>query len=143
MKSRTAILVSSITSVLLLSWILQSCGSDEPIDTSIVDNNQIISKENATLNANAYMRETHPTDGARVQFMSDSTISSSCRYGDGWASGKMHLELGEPIDLKCQTNGSGKGINGCMTKAEFSVKDYSKQDGKCDASITSLNKLGG
>lgn len=123
---------------------LVACGggkSAESIDQSIVDNNQLISKENATLNAKAYMREVAPKDGERVQFMSDSTIDTDCRFGDGWASGKLHMTDGTKVALKCQTTGSGKGTNGCMTEEEFGTKDYAEQDGKCDLDITSLDKL--
>ncbi len=128
--------------ITLIALTLTACG-DEPLSSSIIDNNQIISKQNATANAKSYALESFAGKTATVRMMSDSTIGKGgqCRFGDGWASGSITVE-DTKIELKCQTNGSGKGINGCMTKEEFTTKDYAKQDGRCDTNITSLDKLG-
>jgi hypothetical protein len=126
----------------LLALTLNACGED-PVDNAIVDTNQVISKENATLNCNDFMREAYGAEFERCSFMSDSTIGPACRYGDGWASGKGSLKDGSKLELKCQTNGSGKGSYGCLTTSDFANKDYAKADGKCDDTLTSLKKLGG
>jgi hypothetical protein len=71
---------------------------------------------------------------------SDSSVTPQCRYGDGWASGEIQFETGKVLPIKCQTNGTGKGINGCMTKTEFENKPYKGEEGKCQ-NLTSLEKM--
>lgn len=33
--------------------------------------------------------------------------------------------------IKCQTNGKGKGLEGCLTEDEYKTKDYANEDGSC------------
>ena len=129
--------------VIAFAVLLAACG-DEPISRSIIDDNQVISKNNATANARSYASEVHPGEDANVRMMSDSTIGKggTCRYGDGWASGSITVQ-NTKIPLKCSTVGSGVGVNGCLTEAEFDTKEYAKQDGRCDNTITELPKFGG
>ena len=130
-----------VTTSLLFSIALAACGSQVPQDT--VDQNQTISRLNAQKNADSYRLQAFP-DSARALFQSDSTISQSCRYGDGWASGVVEFtegpRAGRQIKVKCQTNGTGKGINGCMTEQEFLGKDYKSQEGSCQ-NLTNLEKF--
>ena len=127
---------------------LTACGPDRaPQD--IVDGNMTISRLNAQKNANSYLPQAwpegtvHPQWNAkptRILMQSDSTITSQCRYGDGWASGDLQFENGKAIKIKCQTNGVGKGINGCMPDAEFQTKAYKDEDGRC-ANLDKLEKF--
>lgn len=127
---------------------LTACGPDRaPQD--IVDGNMTISRLNAQKNANSYLPQAwpegtvHPQWNAkptRILMQSDSTITSQCRYGDGWASGDLQFENGKAIKIKCQTNGVGKGINGCMPDAEFQTKTYKDEDGRC-ANLDKLEKF--
>jgi hypothetical protein len=71
---------------------------------------------------------------------SDSSVTTQCRYGDGWASGVIQFKNGGTIKIKCQTNGTGKGINGCMSEAEFATKTYKGEEGSCQ-SLESLEKF--
>jgi hypothetical protein len=132
-------LMKRIAIIAAVALALAACGEEVP--TSIVDQNQIISRENAMLNARSFVRQMG-WEGTNVVGDSDSTISKSCRYGDGWASIKVAKDGTTFAKLKCQTNGMGKGMNGCLQEAEFAKKDYASQDGKCDSSITELPKLG-
>lgn len=141
-----------ILSVVALTSILAACGnpdnSNVPVD--IVDQNQTISRDNAQMNAKRYANERLPL-GDKVVAQSDSTISKSCRYGDGWATvdvldanmNKVADNTTNPstfIQLKCQTNGSGKGLYGCLTVAEFKTKDYADEEGRCQ-NLPSLPKF--
>lgn len=127
--------------------MLAACGDDVPQD--IVDTNMTTSRLNAQKNANSYFPILYPTDAVdgklgkpnRILMQSDSTISKTCRYGDGWASGEVQFDTGRVLAVKCQTNGVGKGINGCMTKAEFETKTYKDEEGKCNTSLTKLEKF--
>lgn len=122
----------------VLAIALAGCG--EKVPTDIVDQNQIISRNNAVLNARAYTRAMG-YEGVTISADSDSTISPNCRYGDGWATVKLVKDGIQFSKLKCQTNGQGKGNNGCLTEKDFSTKEYASQDGKCDSTLSALPKL--
>jgi hypothetical protein len=138
-KATLAILVSAI--------MVAGCG--EKVPTDIVDNNQIISQRNSQKNLNAYLSTMYPSGTVDVNYGelingvtdSDSTISASCRYGDGWATGTVRFKTGKVLTMKCQTNGAGKGMFGCLTNAEFQKKEYKNEDGVCQSSITELKKM--
>jgi len=124
-----------------------ACGPDS-VPQDIVDTNMTTTRLNAQKNASAWYSTVYP-DGIvdaqrgkpiRILAQSDSSVSKSCRYGDGWASAIVNFESGKTLEVKCQTNGSGKGINGCMTKAEFETKTYKTEEGGC-ANLESLEKF--
>ena len=136
------------TALTLVSALaLTACGPDQ-VPQDIVDTNMTITRINAQKNANAYLPVLYPQgttdvklgDPIRILMQSDSTVSKTCRYGDGWASGEIAFDSGKSMKVKCQTNGAGKGINGCMTQAEFDTKTYKEEDGKCQ-NLTKLEKM--
>lgn len=121
--------------ILLASVVLIACGTS----AETVDENQVISKKNSEHNFRQFLRR-EMSDVVDWSIQSDSTISSECPYGDGWATGKAKTAQGEQI-VKCQTNGSGKGIEGCLILTDFNKKDYADQEGNCDKSIKKLSLL--
>ena len=133
--------------ILATSMALSACGPDA-VPQDVIDINMTTSRLNAQKNANSYLPMAYPEGTVHPQFgkatrilmQSDSTVSQSCRYGDGWASGEMQFENGKSIKIKCQTNGSGKGINGCMADAEYQTKTYKSEDGTCQ-NLTKLDKF--
>jgi len=127
----------SIIAISLL--LLSGCGGDV-VPMEIIDQNQIISQQNAEMNARAFKNGRYP-DAVRITIDSDSTIGPDCRYGDGWASGKLYFKKSQTISIICQTTGRGKGFSGCLTKKDFVNKPYGKQDGDCDETITALKKF--
>lgn len=124
-----------LSTIALCSSVI-ACGGEE-VDTSIVDNNQIISRENGTQNAKAYARQTFGEVDS-ITAMSDSTITPNCRYGDGWISATITDEKGDQHKIKCQTNGQGKGVAGCLDIESFNKKYV---DGKCDKTIKKLERF--
>lgn len=107
-----------------------------------VEEIQILSQSNAIWNAQRFLAAKLP--GADyVEFQSDSTIDAQCKFGDGWASGQALANGGKVVEeLKCQTNGSSKGIKGCFIKADFEEKPkYFNQEGECDKSIKKMVDL--
>lgn len=124
-----------------------ACGSKE-VPQDVVDQNMTISRLNAQKNANSYFPVAYPTGTedaklgkpTRVLMQSDSTVSKVCRFGDGWASGEIQFENGKALPVKCQTNGTGKGIHGCMTKVEFEQKTYKGEEGSC-RNLEALEKM--
>jgi hypothetical protein len=53
----------------------------------------------------------------------------------------MEMPDGTEVGVKCQTNGSGKGFAGCLTKQDFAGKSFADEDGTCSEFITSLPKF--
>ena len=141
--------MKALALVAVAATLLVACGGGGPSLTAAdIDQNMRISRENAELNAKGWARNNVP-GFERVVFDSDSTIDASCPFGDGWASGEVIDSKGKAVPIKCQTNGNGKGDNGCMLKADFMGKEkYAAQEGKCDASLqiegqSVMGKLGG
>ena len=126
---------------------LAACGA-EKTPQAVVDQNMVTTRLNAQKNANSYLPQAYPEGTEHPQFgkpirilmQSDSSVTETCRFGDGWASGELQFASGKSIKVKCQTNGTGKGINGCMTEGEFQSKTYKDEDGKCQ-NLTSLEKM--
>lgn len=134
--------------IIALASSLFGCGQSV-VPQDIVDTNMTITRLNAQKNADSYLPILYPPGAidarlnakpTRILMQSDSSVSSSCRFGDGWASGNIQFEGGATIPVKCQTNGTGKGINGCMTTAEFVTKSYKGEEGSCQ-DLKSLEKF--
>jgi hypothetical protein len=130
--------------------LLAGCGKakEEPVPTAVVDQNMVTTRLNAQKNANSYFPVLYPSGTVdtklgtptRILMQSDSTVSQACRFGDGWASGEVQFDTGKTLKVKCQTNGTGKGINGCMTAAEFETKTYKGEEGTCQ-NLPNLEKF--
>lgn len=114
----------------LIASALVITGCNDKVPDDVVDQNQRISRENAQSNARRFANVRFP-QVTQIVVDSDSTISKSCRYGDGWATGKLYQDAKVVAIVKCQTNGSGKGLEGCLLAEEFKTKDYGNDDGNC------------
>jgi hypothetical protein len=135
-------------SILAIAAALAGCDKEVPQD--IVDGNMTITRLNAQKNADAYFGVQYPAGAVdanpalgepiRALMQSDSSVSKQCRNGDGWASGVIQYKNGKTLKIKCQTNGTGKGINGCMSETEFATKTYKDEEGRCQ-NLESLEKF--
>lgn len=140
-------LATATLSLLASVVLLAACGKTE-VAQDIVDQNMTTTRQNAQKNADVYFSTVYPAGMVderlgkpiRVLAQSDSTVSKVCRFGDGWSSAIINYEGGKTLEIKCQTNGAGKGINGCMTKAEFQNKTYKDEEGRCQ-NLGSLEKF--
>ena len=140
-------MIKSIFAIIAISATLVACGP-ETVPQDIVDTNMTTTRLNAQKNASSWYATVYPEGMVdaqrgkpiRILAQSDSSVSKDCRYGDGWASAIVNFEGGKTLEVKCQTNGSGKGINGCMTKGEFETKTYKSEEGTCQ-NLTSLEKF--
>jgi hypothetical protein len=140
---------SIIAAALIAATIgFTACG-DSKVPLDVIDTNQTVSRLNAQKNADAYFAIVWPegtvesVQGAkpvRALMQADSSINQSCRFGDGWATGDILFSNGRKQEIKCQTNGNGKGINGCLTTVEFLKKDYASADKKCQ-NLPELRKM--
>lgn len=140
--------IKLVLATVIAAAALSACGP-EKVPQDIVDGNMTTTRMNAQKNLNAWFGTVYPEGtldpvlGKPIQALaqSDSTVSEQCRYGDGWASAQIKFEgKAKVLEIKCQTNGSGKGINGCMTKSEFETKTYKGEEGTC-GNFASLEKF--
>lgn len=144
---RNILIAAVVGAVLALIFALPGCGGGK-VPQDIVDNNMTITRLNAQKNADAYFSVQYPAGTVDVQLgepiralmQSDSSVTPDCRYGDGWASGVIQFKTGKSLKIKCQTNGVGKGINGCMSEAEFATKSYKGEEGTCQ-NLAALEKF--
>lgn len=142
MNFRKTFLAATLLAVAALA------GCDKQVPQDIVDNNMTITRQNAQKNADSFFAVQYPSGTKdtnlgvpiRALMQSDSSVTKDCRFGDGWASGVIQFEGGKNLKIKCQTNGVGKGINGCMTEAEFQTKTYKGEEGSCQR-LESLEKF--
>lgn len=139
---------STLILALAAALAMTACGGDAPAtkayaDVNVIDQNQAISRDNATVNARRFTADVYPNVDTRVAVQSDSSIKKDCRFGDGWATGEIYsAKTGQLIDtIKCQTNGNGKGIYGCLPVGVFKTKDYAGEDGRCNTEINALEKF--
>lgn len=118
----------AIAIMIVIATLLAACGEKVPVD--VVDQNQTISRDNAPMNAKRFVNQRFP-QATQTIVDSDSTVGRDCRFGDGWASGKVFQDGRIIAQIKCQTNGRGKGVEGCLLADEFKTKDYANEDGRC------------
>lgn len=100
--------MKAILTILVATLALSACGNNT-VPQDIVDQNMTITRLNSQKNANSYFPEAWPPGtvdartGAkpmRVLMQSDSTVSVSCRNGDGWASCNIEFENGSKLEVK-------------------------------------------
>jgi len=109
--------------------LLAACGNDE-VSFNTQEQARAQAIENAEYNARNW-RDTNAPD-AKIIMRGDSTISSSCASGDGWATVDLKLPNGSMSQLKCSTV---SGTIGCLPKEDFQSRSYAKQDGRCNSEL--------
>ncbi len=122
-------IVLPILAVIALS--LTACKDELSFDS--VESGRVQANENSEFNAKAF-RQAHPEyAGYSISMRGDSTQSSKCGQGDGWASIELvKIEDGKKVPLKCSTVSAATG---CITDVDFKNRSYASQDGRCDLSI--------
>jgi len=92
--------------------------------------NRATAKANAEYNAKKFRSEITQYAGWSLETQGDSTQSSSCPQGDGWASAKLVSKENPAVKagLKCSTV---SGTVGCLTDTDFAKKTYASDDGQC------------
>jgi hypothetical protein len=129
--------IKAILASLLAAIALYGC--ENSASQAVVDNNMNISRQNAQKSADAFVGTLYPGGSEdaklgkpiRALMDSDSSIKPECRHGDGWASGNILFEKGQKLPIICQTNGTGKGNGGCLTKKDFEEKSYKNENNIC------------
>jgi len=119
--------VGLLATIALTATALYGCGDDK-VSFSTQEQSRMQVLENVEYNAKRWRDDNKPS--AKVIVRGDSSISSSCASGDGWASVDLELEGGGKLQLKCSTV---SGTIGCMTKSDFQArKQYASQEGTCN-----------
>ena len=112
--------------------LITACSPDK-VSFESLESGRKQANENAEFNAQVF-RANHPEfQGYAIIGAADSTQTSECPQGDGWATLTL---LGQDkttkVPLKCSTASSGIG---CLTDADFKTKVYAAQDGNCNSEI--------
>lgn len=120
----------SLLTIAVLSVTLYGCGEDK-VSFTTQEQSRMQVLENVEYNAKRWRDDNKPS--AKVIVRGDSSISSTCASGDGWASVDLETEGGGKLQLKCSTV---SGTIGCMTKSDFQArKQYASQEGRCNTEL--------
>ena len=113
--------------------IIAACNKKEELDFATVESARIQANENSEFNAKAF-RQKHPEYSAfSISMRGDSTQSSKCGQGDGWASiDLVNINEGKNTKLKCSTVSAAIG---CMTEEDFKTRPYASEDGQCNETL--------
>jgi len=118
--------------LLILLTSLSACSKDE-LSFESVESGRVQANENSEYNAKAFRQSHSEYAGFSISMRGDSTQSSKCGQGDGWASiDLVKIDEGKKVALKCSTVSAATG---CMTDVDFKARSYAAQDGQCDTSI--------
>jgi hypothetical protein len=119
--------------VILLTVALLACGKNEELSFDSVESGRVQANENSEYNAKSFRQNNAHYAGYSISMRGDSTQSTKCGQGDGWASiDLVKVDEGKKVALKCSTVSAATG---CMTDLDFKSRSYAAQDGKCDESI--------
>lgn len=126
-----AIIVMVFT--MLIMSMVTGCNSQEKLSFESVESGRVQANENSEFNAKSF-RQSHPEYSSySISMRGDSTQSSKCGQGDGWASiDLVKVDDGKKIPLKCSTVSSATG---CLTDVDFKARPYANQDGVCNEEI--------
>ena len=114
---------------LLAAATLAACGNSD-VSFNTTETNRENAKSNAEYNASKFRADSIQYANMALEVQGDSTQSSSCPQGDGWATAKL-VDKANPalkIALKCSTV---SGAVGCMPQVDFEKKPYARDDGQC------------
>lgn len=98
-----------------------------------VEDSRRLARENSQYVAVDFRRQNTTYAQLDIYMRGDSTISSSCPQGDGWASVDLRTKDGATVTkLKCSTVSASIG---CLEESDFKTKSYAQQEGNCSSEI--------
>ena len=124
------IALACISSIVVAS--LLNTGCNDEVSQATVEEQRTIARGNSMFVAKDFVSNNPRYAGYQVVNNGDSTMSTSCPQGDGWASLELYHPEKKGIKIKCSTY--SKGI-GCMTQKNFEGKTYARQDKTCDRKL--------
>lgn len=134
LKSTCAILFAIIAAAMVTA-----CSKKDDVSFNTLEDARAIARDNALFNAAAYRAENPRLDGTQIISHGDSTQSSDCPQGDGWATVKFMSVEGtgknkqiEKYTAKCSTVSASLG---CYMDFDFDKKPFAKQENRCDTTL--------
>ena len=116
-------------SAILLS--LSGCGKNTEVSFDTLETARAQAKENALFNAQSYRAENPRFTDHKIVAHGDSTQTTECPQGDGWASLTIMSVNGKEVEkykIKCSTVSANIG---CFMEADFIKKSYARQENSC------------
>jgi hypothetical protein len=116
-----------IASLLAASLMFAACSSD--VSSNDLEEAKGTARSNAAFNAKMYRKENAPIVGdVDIVNNGDSSQTSKCPMGDGWATLKLVNPKGVITEIKCSTFSANTM---CLTNQEFKTKPFAGEDGQC------------
>ena len=124
MKKLFTVLLITLASLTMFS----GC-SKQDVSFATLEEAKVTARENALFNAQRYRAENPDVKDFSAVSNGDSSQTSDCPQGDGWATLKLFsTDARVQIALKCSTV---SGATGCLRDAEFKSKPFASDDGHC------------
>jgi predicted small lipoprotein YifL len=144
----------SIIALLLSFSVLTACGERDPnapvthqdkaVSFDTLESQRVTSKANAYANGMQYIRENprfqEMGEGVQFEVVShvDSSITSNCPQGDGWATISISANTkerdvrGRPVVVKYSAKCSTVSASvGCYLAEDFVKKSFAQEEGSC------------
>ena len=115
----------------MLFFLLSACSAMFTEDASFatVEEARGTARANALYNAQTYRQTSPDFQGWDIQERGDSSQTSECPQGDGWATMTfVSSDRTRKVDVKCST--VTPNIQ-CLPATEFKMKQYAAEDGQC------------
>ena len=123
----------NISIALFIAVSIYGCNKNQELSFDSVESARIQANENSEYNAKSFRQSHAEYAGYSISMRGDSTQSTKCGQGDGWASiDLVKVDEGKKVYLKCSTVSAATG---CINDIDFKARSYAAQDGKCDKSI--------
>jgi hypothetical protein len=114
---------------LVSSALLMSCGDNNVVSVSTLEEQKTIARENTMFNAQVFRSEDPRLSNYKIVPNGDSSQLPNCPQGDGWATVTfVNTENNSVVKVKCSTYSKATG---CISDVEFKTKSYTADDGKC------------
>lgn len=124
---------TALVAIIFVS-VMTGC-KDEKLSFDSVESGRKQANENSEFNAQAFRQAHAEYSSYSIQTRGDSTQSSECGQGDGWATIDLVKIAGNAKDvvtLKCST---ASAAIGCRTADDFKSSPYASEDGKCSSEV--------
>jgi hypothetical protein len=108
--------------------VMSGC-SNKTVSFDTLEEAKVTARENSLFNAQRYRAENPDVKDFSAVSNGDSSQTSDCPQGDGWATLKLFSpDATRKIALKCSTV---SGATGCLREEEFKTKPFASEDGHC------------
>ena len=116
--------------LVLLPILLVACNKQEEVSFDTLESARLQAKENAEYNAKSWRSKTPNGSQLDIIGRGDSSQTSVCPQGDGWATFTVLQKdtTTELYKIKCSTVSSAIS---CVTENEFKNTAYGNDDGNC------------